>query len=167
MFSVELVGKSELIAHLDQMPATVVAVLQTKVQGLAIKLQGHIVRDKLHGQVLHQRSGALARSIQEVVQTSGTGVEAKVFSAGDVKYAAIQEFGGVTPPHDIFPSKAGALAFMMGGRQVFAAVVHHPGSHIPERSFMRSSLGDMAAEIETGLKSAVVEGMQKALGHAA
>lgn len=162
MFTVELLGETALEARLDAMPTSVQAMLKIKVTALAIKLQGHIVADKLHGQVLNQRSGALARSIQEEAPiVEGAGVYGRVFSAGDVKYAAIHEYGGRTPPHDIVPDKAEALAFMIGGRQVFAKIVHHPGSQMPERSFMRSSLADMAEEITAGLRQAAVEGLQK------
>lgn len=162
MFSVQLVGKDALVARLDAMPASVRAILRTRVKALAIMLQGYIVSRKLHGQVLHQRTGALARSIQELspIEENG-GVYGKVFSAGDIKYAAVHEYGGTIPAHDIYPVKAEALAFMIGGRQVFASVVHHPGSHMPERSFMRSSLAENAAQISRELKSAVIQGLQK------
>ena len=87
--------------------------------------------------------------------TRQTRVVGKVASSGDVKYAGIHEFGGKTPAHDIYPDKAKALAFMIGGKQVFAKVVHHPGSQMPERSFLRSSLSDMRQEILDGLEFAV------------
>ena len=80
----------------------------------------------------------------------------RVFSSGDIKYAAIQEFGGHTPAHDIVPNKARALAFTVGGRMVFAKVVHHPGSTIPQRSYLRSSLADMENQIVLELKAAAV-----------
>ena len=162
MFNVQLEGKEALTARLDAMPASVRAALEVKVQALAIKLQGHVVRDKLHGQVLNQRTGNLARSIQpDAPITEGEGVYGRVFSSGDVKYAKIQEYGGTTPAHDILPNKADVLAFVIGDRKVFAKVVHHPGSKIPERSYLRSSLADMAEEITKGLKLAVVEGLNK------
>lgn len=163
MFTVELVGATELVARLDAMPDTVRALVQAKVQALAIKLQALIVRDKLSGQVLKVQTGALRRSIHEVVETNGDSVVGRVFSSGDVKYAAIQEYGGTTPPHDILPKKADALAFMAGGKLTFAKIVHHPGSHIPAHSFMRGSLAEMAPEITMELKSAVIRGMQQSV----
>ena len=161
--SARLVGKTELIQRLDEMPSTVVAMLMQKVTALSIALQAHIVRDKLSGQVLNRVSGKLSRSIQEVVTQSGQSVIGRVFSAGDVKYAAIHEFGGQTSPHDIYPKKADALAFVMGGKTVFAKVVHHPGSKIPERSFMRSALADMREEIVNGIAQAAKGGARKVL----
>ena len=163
MLSAEL-DAGKLLANLDSMPTQVVAAVATKMRSITINLQRHVIADKLHGQVLKQRSGKLARSIQQDSHTDGDTVIGEVFSAGDVKYAAIHEFGGTTPPHDIIPSKAGALAFMMGGKMTFARIVHHPGSKMPERSFLRSSLTDQAAEITAGLKEAALRGAQQALG---
>ena len=105
--------------------------------------------------------GWLARSITNKVTYDADSVMARVFSSGDVKYAAIHEFGGTTSPHVIEPKKASALAFVVGGKQVFARRVNHPGSKMPMRSFLRSSLHDMSTEISTGMKQAVVEAIQK------
>ena len=70
-------------------------------------------------------------------------------------YADIQEYGGRTSPHDIVPVKAQALRFMMEGKTVFAKIVHHPGSLIPERSYLRSALSDMQNQIVSELEQAV------------
>jgi hypothetical protein len=48
----------------------------------------------------------------------------------------------------------------VGGKQVFAKIVHHPGSVMPERSFMRSSLAEMRPEIIDGLRQAAVDAMR-------
>jgi phage gpG-like protein len=90
----------------------------------------------------------------------GDRITARVFSSGDVKYARIQEYGGRTPAHDIVPSKARALAFLIGGETVFARIVHHPGSTIPARSYLRSSLADMAGTIRDELNEAVAGALQ-------
>lgn len=157
LFNATLVGDRELIQRLTALPSTVRKALIDKINILLIQLQQHVVVDKLHGQVLHQRSGRLARSIQTRIEATAAAVFGFVFSAGDVKYAAIHEFGGKTPPHDIYPVKAQALAFAVGGQLRFAAVVHHPGSQMPERSFMRSSLADQAESIDAGLRQTVLE----------
>jgi hypothetical protein len=59
--------------------------------------------------------------------TIGTGVGGKQ----TVPYARIQDQGGTTAAHDIFPRKGKALAFMRGGEMTFLRHVHHPGSKIP------------------------------------
>ena len=94
-------------------------------------------------------------------------VFAKVFSAGDVKYAAIHEYGGQTAPHIIEPKKANVLAFAGAGGMVFAKRVNHPGSKMPQRSFMRSALKDMSTEISLGMKKAVVDAATAAVNKGA
>lgn len=160
MINVTIVGDRELLARLSAMPDKVRTALVRKVTTLALKLEAK-VKGKLSGQVLHVRTGALRRSIFHEVDQSTTAVTGKVASSGDVKYAAIHEFGGTTKAHIIEPVKAKALAFMMGGKQVFARRVNHPGSRIPERSFLRSSMRDMREEITVGLQEAVREGLQQ------
>ena len=160
MLNVTLTGDKELIARLDAMPDKVRRALVTKVTALSLKLEAHVKQDKLSGQVLNVRTGALRRSIFSTVDTGVTTVRGKVASSGDVKYAGIHEFGGTTPPHEIVPVKATVLSFMIGGKRVFARRVQHPGSRMPERSFLRSALADMAGEITTGLTDAVRQGLK-------
>ena len=158
MFSVDVTGADALSARFSTLPAAVQAALRAKAGELAQRLQAHVVQDKLSGQVLQIKSGALRASIAAAVDVDGDKVRARVFSSGDVKYAAIQEYGGHTSPHEILPNKGKALAFVIGGKPVFATMVHHPGSQIPARSYLRSSLADMAGQIAVELKSAAVAG---------
>jgi hypothetical protein len=76
-------------------------------------------------------------------------ISVRIGTSDNVKYAAIQEFGGTIAPHEIVPDKAKALAFAVGGKQVFAARVNLPAVTMPERSYLRSSLGEMAGEISS------------------
>jgi phage gpG-like protein len=118
-------------------------------------LSNKIKFEKLSGQVLRNKTGTLRRSITPAVRDSGGIVEGQV--ATNIEYAAIHEYGGRTKPHDIFPKKGRALAFMMGGKQVIVKSVHHPGSVFPERSFMRSALAEMEPQIRAIFEKAVTE----------
>lgn len=53
-------------------------------------------------------------------------------------YAAIHELGGQTPPHDIVPREKHALYWEGAAHPV--KKVHHPGSVIPERPFIRPAI---------------------------
>ena len=154
--SIVVKGDKELVASLSRMPGVVQQALRLKVTALALKLEKLVKTGKLNGQVLNRITGRLARSINNKIVVSENSVYGYVFSSGDVKYAAIHEYGGQTQPHLILPKKASVLAFAVGGKQVFAKSVQHPGSKMPERSFLRSSLKDMSVEISTGLKESVV-----------
>ena len=59
-------------------------------------------------------------------------------------------------------SRLEALAFVAGGAQHFARRVEHPGSLIPERSYLRSSLDDMRDEILAALADAAAEAWESA-----
>lgn len=156
--TVTVTGDRELITRFKTMPRAINAALYAKVLALSLKLEKKIKVEKLNGQVLNRITGALARSIHSLVDRGADFVIGRVFSSGDVKYAAIHEYGGTTKPHIIVPKKANVLAMANGG---FAMRVNHPGSKMPERSYMRSSLHDMSVEISLGMKTAVVAAIQK------
>ena len=148
-------------AALDGLPAQVVKAVAKKVQALAVNLQHHIVADKLQGQVLKHRSGALGQSIQTETTTTGPTTTGEVFSAGDVKYAAIHECGfhGV----ETVRQHVRTMAF---GREV-APFLCGPFTRqvdLPERSFMRSSLDDHAERIVAGIREAALAGAKQSLG---
>jgi phage gpG-like protein len=112
----------------------------------------------LSGEVLQTRSGALAASIISSIENDGSDTSVSISSTG-VPYAAIQEFGGKTAAHDIVAVKAKVLEFGAGGSQLFARSVHHPGSTIPARSYLGSSLADMRDGIESDFKQAILEAL--------
>jgi phage gpG-like protein len=144
---------------LADMPARLRDALAETTNALAAELQAKI-QQKLPGGVLNAKTGALARSIIATIEETDAGIGVTVASSGDVKYAAIHEFGGVIPPHEIVPDKAKALAFLVGGKLAFAARVNLPAVAMPERSYMRSSLAEMADEIAGAMTEAVFEAMR-------
>ncbi|RBP15873.1 bacteriophage HK97-gp10 putative tail-component [Roseiarcus fermentans] len=162
MFALELDGLDEAAARLDGCPAALRAALAAKAVELAAALADRVRTDKLSGGVLNVRSGALRDSIAAEVSTDGDGVAASVASTGDVKYAAIQEYGGKTAAHEILPAKAQALAFVVGGALRFARKVEHPGSVIPERSYLRATLDEMSGDIVAALADAAAELLERA-----
>ena len=133
--------------------ASIRQALETKAADLQERLLAK-VEANLSGEVLQERSGALKASIVASLDTSGDTLAVSIASRG-VAYAAIQEHGGVTAPHDIVPVKARALAFAGAGGQVFARRVHHPGSRIPARPFLGSALEALHDDIVAGLKDSV------------
>jgi len=138
-------------------PDAVAAALADKADALRQALEAQVIAN-LSGAILTPRSGRLLGSISSDVDDDGSGPAASIES-DDVPYAGILEYGGKTAAHDILPSKAKALAFVTGGAQRFAKIVHHPGSTIRAFAFMGSALDDLQDEIETGLKAAVLEAL--------
>jgi phage gpG-like protein len=162
MAALEVQGLEEAAAQFDAYPAALQVALSAKATELAGALADLVKNDKLSGAVLNARSGALSDSIAVSVAADGDGVLASVGSEGDVKYAAIQEYGGKTSAHEILPAKGDVLAFVSGNAQHFARRVEHPGSVIPERSYLRSALDDMKDEILDGLADAATEAWERA-----
>jgi len=154
MLDVSISGLDELQGKLANFPGAFIAKLNLSCDELAAALADKVRSDKLSGGVLNSRSGALAASIFADVVGDGESVTATVGSAG-VPYAGIQEYGGKTAAHEIVPDKARALAFVAGGQLRFARRVNHPGSQIPERSYLRSSLEELGPEIKARLTEAV------------
>jgi phage gpG-like protein len=142
-------------AALAEMPERVRDALSDKANALAADLQAKI-QQKLAGAVLNARTGALARSIVASIEDSSANISVRIATSGDVKYAAIHEFGGTIPAHQIVPDKAKALAFAIGGKEAFAARVNLPAVTMPQRSYMRSSLAEMADAIKQDLQQAVL-----------
>lgn len=162
MFSVSMDGDAAITALLENMPANLAVALALKIRPLTIELERR-VKLKLSGPVLKVRSGRLRRSINHRFEGNRDLIKGAVFSSGDVKYGAIHEYGGRTKPHIIVPKKAAMLSFMQGGKRRFASMVKHPGSVMPERSFMRSSLKEMSGKITNAMTAAVDETLRDAI----
>jgi len=162
MLSVELRGDQQVIRKLEARPKAVQAALITTISALELILERHIKADLLSGQVLNVRSGNLRASVHSVfpLEVTDHSVYGHVAQSGDVKYGRIHEFGGKTPAHEIRATKAKALHFMMGGKDVFAKSVHHPGSVMPERSYMRRGLADLRERIISDMDAAVRKGIR-------
>lgn len=157
MFDIEKRGFEQLELKLTRMSDRIRAELEKAMLRSMINLSGHVKQNKLSGQVLNVRTGTLRRSVTHKVTGSKSGVVGIVGT--NVKYAAIHEFGGRTAAHDIFPKRAKALHFKIGGKDVFAKRVRHRGSTMPERSFLRSGLRDKADSIMADLRAAVARGV--------
>ena len=143
------------LTRLDRLPEAIGAAIRDELAALSEDL-ADAARRNLSGAVLNQRSGALYNAVR--ANFSADPLTARVSIDDSVPYAAIQEYGGQTSPHDIVAGAAKALAFAgPGGTQLFHSV-HHPGSKIPERSYLGSALADMTNDIVERLTRATCEG---------
>jgi len=145
-------GLDALAGRLEAMPGKLAAALGEEAARLGEELRAAVERN-LSGGVLQQRTGRLAASIDASVERSGAAVLATVGT--DVPYAAIHEYGGVIPAHEILPKSARALAFPWQGRERFFKRIELPPVQMPERSFLRSALVEMAPEIRAAMAAAV------------
>jgi len=131
-----LLAKRDLLLNaLRQKIDALDAMLQMKVQG---KMEGDVVQSHTHH---------AAGSVRVIpAKIDGNVVRGSVEAGGGVApYFRFIEEG--TAPHLIRPVNKQALAFMIDGKQVFAKLVHHPGTkatHLLRDSF--DELRDIAAD---------------------
>lgn len=88
------------------------------------------------------RTGNLGRSIREDPITFAGPFRVDTGVTAHADYAAAVELG--TRPHVIRARNADALHFQMGGRDIFAREVHHPGTR--PRPFLRNAAEQVVGE---------------------
>jgi phage gpG-like protein len=160
-FEIEVKGDQAIIAHLDALPAKLRASLVRKISYLTLYLENYIKTQKLSGQVLNVVTGRLRRSIFSRVTDTGNSVEGSVSSSGDVKYAAIHEFGFNGEERVRAHTRQIKEAF---GRAITPKTVHvrefTREMHMPERSFIRSAFRDLKSMLQDGVREAIEEGLR-------
>ncbi|HEV2097760.1 MAG TPA: HK97 gp10 family phage protein [Stellaceae bacterium] len=156
MISADLLGSEPALERLRALPAATTTGLARASAKLGINLQSNVQQNKLSGQVLNTRSGALKSSIGVAIDQGGTTVTATVFS--NLDYAAAQEYG--------FSGTVNVRASLRLIKEAFgrpiAAKTFGVGAYsrrmnLPERSFLRSALDDMAPDISAGVQDALSE----------
>ena len=148
MLNVQISGDAETAARIREKPSVIRDALLKKCFALTLQLQAKIQNDKLSGQVLNVVTGALRRSIAQSVSAEGEVVEGRVFSSGDVKYAAAHEFGfdGKEEVKAHTRTIKEAFGKAISPKEVFVRAFERH-MVIPEKSFMLSSLNEMSTKI--------------------
>ena len=156
MISAELLGDEPALDRLRALPDVANAGLALAIAKLGIALQSHVQQDKLSGEVLKVRSGALKSSIDVRIDKSAAGVTATVFT--DLDYAAAQEYG--------FSGTVNVRASLRLIKQAFGRPIgtktvsvraHSRQMDLPARSFLQSALDDMAPNISADVEDALRE----------
>ncbi|MGD0867882.1 MAG: hypothetical protein ABSA49_20290 [Rhizomicrobium sp.] len=147
------VDAARAAAKLAALPDKVRTGVRQAVQAGALSLLSK-AQQKVSGDVLQVRSGSLLSSLRE----TGLSESADAISDGvaiALKYARIQEYGGRIEIPEIVPVNARALAFEYGGKVVFAMKAAAHVIEIPEHSFLRSSLAEIAPTILDEIRKVV------------
>jgi phage gpG-like protein len=150
---IKIEGADAVAAKLALAPDKIKAAVRRAVEASAAGVMAG-AKAKVSDDILHVKTGRLRRSIH--YSMGGTDETPSAVIGTNVEYAAIHEFGGQTRAHVIEALNAKVLAFKgPSGDMVFAKRVHHPGSHMPERSFLRSTLGEQAQSIKDRITLAI------------
>jgi HK97 gp10 family phage protein len=144
------VDADQVIAKLIERKARIPQNVNEVVKSLTAKLLAEVTSRA------PVKTGRLRRSIFEEVTINEAQALGRVYVSPDTAYAKFVEFG--TQPHDIYPTKASVLAFMMGGKQVFAKMVHHPGTKA--QMYLHGPFEELKPEIVARIEGAVREGLK-------
>jgi hypothetical protein len=114
----------------------------------------------------HTRLWQTIQEIKATVVSEGREWTAglKAGADGAVPYAAIQEFGGMTGPHEILPKAGKFLAFDVAGKTVFARKVNHPGSKIPGLHYLGGAIEQALPIMREEIGRTLVDSFEVALG---
>jgi hypothetical protein len=148
-------GIDALVAWFLGRPASLDTQLGIAFTAIATALYARVL-DNLSGDVVNAGNGRL----REAITPSSDNRSARVYvSTADAPYAGALEFGATIPEQLITTKNGKALAFAVGGSQVFAKQVTHPAFVLPPHSFLRSALTDLAPDAVAMLDDAVEEAM--------
>ncbi len=160
MISAGLRGDKPALDRLRALPNAANEGLARAVARLGFALQSRIRQDKLSGQVLKTRSGALKASIDVAADRSAAAVTATVITKLD--YAAAQEYGYSGAVNVRASLRQIQQAF---GRPIAAKTIivgaHSRRMNLPERSFLRSTLDEMTPDINAGVNDALREAIAR------
>jgi phage gpG-like protein len=140
-----IIGGKAVIKNLNSFHEKLHAELLRTVTKLGAQLE-LLVKQKLSGPVLKAPTGNLKGSINTKIEDTKTAITASVgTSVGAIPYARIHEYGGT-----ILPKNGPYLVFKTpdGAWHKVTQVV------MPERSYLRSSLGDLEQTIEKQIRLA-------------
>lgn len=160
-------GEREVVVQLAERRGRILQALARRLERVLLLLVAKVKRDKLSGQVLKNRTGQLRQSIAKE-PTVGVHVD------GDLLTGRVGIFGGPTlgygRAHEFgFSGTVTVPEHLRTIRQVFGRpitprevlVSAHPRSlRLPERSFLRSALSEMAPDIRRELEAGLAEGVR-------
>lgn len=149
--AITIAGGDALVAKLAALPDALTAQLGTAFALIADQLYAQ-VEENLSGAVVNSIGGALQAAITEASDESSATVG---LDSDAAPYGAALEFGASIPAQLIEAKNAKALAFVVGGSQVFAKHVMHPAFVLPPHSFLRAALADLAPDALATLEDAV------------
>jgi phage gpG-like protein len=153
---VNVAGGDALVDWFAGRPAALDAQLGPAFAGIAQALYARVLGN-LAGDVVKAGSGKL----RDAITQDSDARSATIGVGGDAPpYAAALEFGATIPEQLIAIKNGKALAFAVGGSQVFAKHVMHRAFALPPHSFLRAALAELAPDMVAALDEAVAAAMQ-------
>jgi phage gpG-like protein len=152
--NVTVFGKEELIEKWNSLSPKIAAVMQSEMQAQMTRLADWIKENKLSGDPLHRRTGALSRSVQGSSAITGTTRVTGTIGSKGVKYARVHELGGTfeIPAHE-------RLQTMVFGKPMVprSVTVRAHTATYPQRAFLKPSLQVFEPQIRDALRQRVLD----------
>lgn len=152
-----VIGDQRVLTHFRRIYPRTQAMLADSIERMAVKLARKVKLEKLSGQVLKNRTGTLRRSINYRVEKTDSSVMGIVGS--NKEYAAAHEYG--------FDGDVNVKEHLRWMYKAFGRPVKEPKQirvrphtrhmHLPARSFLRSSIEEMAPEIKEKIRQALIK----------
>ena len=183
----EILGVEKVVAFVGSRGPEVSKVLRLQVRNLAVMLSSYVKTNKLTGEVLKVQTGRLRRSITSKVLEQGSLVSGLVGT--NVEYARAHEFGvdkfKVVTVRDYirkcasrnsYGIKRGGAIKDGSGKTTGHALKHYLSAEgiahvhsfqrnqhtkLPERSFLRTALAELAPGIREDLANAIRKALTK------
>jgi phage gpG-like protein len=154
MITAKLMGDGALLSRLRALPGAINSALIRAITKLAIDLQDNVRQNKLSGTMLSVRSGSLKSSIDVRLDQKSTAIAATIFS--DSGYARVHEYGfsGTVSVRESLRRITEAFGRPISGTTVNVRA-HSRKMELPERSFLRSALEDLAPSIRDEVEAAL------------
>lgn len=167
-FSIEITGDQTLANRLAGVGPSIQREISQSIKELTFELQEYIQANKLSGQVLNVKTGALrAHIFTKVEENSGVTTGTVFISPSQVPYAGVHEFGGTIkhPGGTAYSISSAGSRFIpnsddrVGILRTLGYVTKAHDIPMPERSYMRSGLKDFRDRILEALRAAVKRGV--------
>jgi phage gpG-like protein len=160
MIDAEIIGGQRVVDGLAQRVPRVTSGVERAIAALTIRLQRNVVTTKLQGQALNVKTGRLQRSITQRFEGAGSASPSGIVGT-NVKYARAHEYGfhGTVTVREHLRAQTMAWGKSIAPQQVTVGA-HSMKMNIPERSFLRSALREMAPEIFQTIDKAVREAVK-------
>jgi phage gpG-like protein len=168
MITANIVGVGDVVRRLERIPWNIAAKLETAVNAQAAELL-RLVKEKVSGDVLRNRTGTLRRKLNMEMEASATRIVGKV--GIKLSYAAAHEFGskasGTTTVREHL-RRLKIVRAMKRGRLVVksydgVATVHahrrNWRTNLPERSYLRTALAERKQAIQDAIRGAIEGGI--------
>lgn len=156
--------KIELSPEAEETLRALQAMPEAMLKNIAesMDLQNQLTISHIQATKLSQRGpttlGVRTNRLRSSIRATDAGVLGQsVHSAigSNVAYAAIHEFGGRIPAHDIVAKNGKALRFMIGGRIVYRSRVRIPEITMPARAYVQTSIEERADDYGVAFSEAI------------